>query len=143
MSKRTEALLERSAKLDWAPGAGRRHEELIEQAMAAGHTREYAEMIFAVAIEEQLDPAVAFEVVRSGVGVRELAGSSPDQSEEAQVEAPPAWVSDESFHTEVAMRERLVRTTFRRLRATIEGSSSVVEAMRAFVREPDVGDVEY
>ena len=79
----------------------------------------------------------------AGVGVRELSHAPPDQWEETQVEAPPAWVADEAFRTNEVARERVLRTTFRRLRATLEKNPSVETAVSAFVREPDVGDVDY
>jgi hypothetical protein len=143
MSERADALLARAAEIDQAPPESRRREHLVERATAVGHTREYADLIYDVASEEGVTPAVAFEVVLSGVGVRELTGSPSDSWQETQVEAPPAWVSDPTPGPDAAARERRIRASLRRLRQMTEQTASTEEALRAFVREVDVGDVDY
>jgi hypothetical protein len=143
MTERIEILLERAARLDEAAPSSRRREDLVARAVEAGHSREYADQIYDVAEEESLDPAVAFEVVLCGVGVRELAAPTADAWNETQVEAPPAWLADPLPPPDEAARERRIRSSFRRLRAIMGGTPSPQEALRAFVLAPDVGDVDY
>jgi hypothetical protein len=140
MTQRTRTLLTRSATI--TAEDTRRREDLTARAQAAGHSREYADLIYDVAEEEGLDPAVAFEVVLAGVGVRDLGDAPPDNWEETQVEAAPAWIEPPPPAAEAA-RERHMRITFRRLRRLLEAASSPADALQTFVREPDVGDVEY
>jgi hypothetical protein len=143
MRDAVERLLERVAELSISPVATRRHDELVAAVLEAGHTREYADLMYEIATEVGVDPALAFAVVISGIGVRELADSPADQWEETQVEAPPLWVNAEVLHPDQAARERQIRTTFRRLRRTLDSSPTADAALRAFVREPDVGNVRY
>lgn len=140
MTQRTHTLLTRSARI--TADDSRRREDLTARALEAGHSREYADLIYDVAEEEQLDPAVAFEVVLAGVGVRDLGDQAPDHWQETQVEAPPQWIEPAPSAPEAA-RERHMRITFRRLRRHLETAPSAAEAVEAFVREPDVGDIEY
>lgn len=143
MNERADALLARAAEIDQAPPESRRREHLVDRAIEAGHAREYADLIYDVAAEEGVAPAVAFEVVLSGLGVRELAGTPSDSREETQVDAPPVWVSDLAPGPDAAARERRIRASLRRLRQMIERTASTEAALRAFVREDDVGDVDY
>ncbi|MGQ0563435.1 MAG: hypothetical protein ACT443_16380 [Gemmatimonadota bacterium] len=144
MSKRTDTLLNRVARLQLDTAVSRRREDLVQQAVAAGHSLEYADLIYDVAEEEDIDPAVAFEVVLAGVGVRELGEPPGDNWEETQVEAVPEWIepprAEEISHAE---RERHMRMTFRRLRRLLQEEPSIADGLRAFVAAPDVGDVEY
>lgn len=119
-----------------------RREALTAKAEEAGHSREYADRIYDVAIEEHLDPALAFQVVLDRLGVRELAESPVDNLAETQVEAPPDWIAQPPSPDE-ATRERHLRLTFRRLRSLIETHGSAEEALREFKHLPDVGVVEY
>lgn len=110
--------------------------------MEAGHSREYADRIFDLAVEEHLDPAVAFDVVLARLGVRELAEAQPDNWAETQVGAPTAWIEPATPPAE-ADRERQMRLTFRRLRSLVDQHGSTENALATFKREPDVGTVEY
>src|SRR5687768_11427466 len=93
MTERTEILLERVEMLPGeAHGESRRREDLIEQVVGAGHSREYADQIYDVAVEESCDPVLAIEVVLAVVGVRDLLPPSPADPDETQVEAAPAWI---------------------------------------------------
>ena len=143
MSERTEQLLKTAARMIVSPPEDRRRDALAQRAMGAGHTRAYADLIYDIATEEGVDPGLAFEIVLAGVGVRELSHAPLDQWEETQVEAPPSWVSDDVFRSADAAPERRLRTTFRRLRSLGETQPSVEAMLQAFVREPDVGDVDY
>lgn len=143
MTERIEMLLERVEMLPGeAHGESRRREDLIEQVVGAGHSREYADQIYDVAVEESCDPVLAVEVVLAGVGVRDLLPPSPADPEETQVEAAPAWI-EVAPSPEEAERERHMRLTFRRLRSLTEERESLQDVVREFVRQPDVGDVEY
>lgn len=144
MSDRIERLLQRAAALDQEGGISRRREELIQRVTDAGHPREYADQLYDVASEEGVDPAAALELVLCGVGVRDLGGPTPDQSwDEAQVEAPPTWLNDTAPTPDEAARERQTRASFRRLRSMLERAPSTEAAIREFVKQPDVGEIEY
>jgi len=143
MNERIEQLLQRAAALDRDDGVSRRREELTQRLTDAGHSREYADQLYDVATEEGVDPAAAFELVLCGVGVQDLGGPTPDQWKETQVEAPPAWVTDAAPPADEAARERQLRTSFRRLRSALESAGSAQAAVRAFVKEPDVGPVDF
>jgi hypothetical protein len=60
----------------------RRHEVLMEWAEdEIGLSREYAEQVYALAGEEELEPVYGFLLVRCGVGIRELEPPEPDADE--------------------------------------------------------------
>ena len=142
MTERTEALLSRAGNIPTEEnGESRRREDLIARLLEAGHSHEYADRVYDIAIEEHSDPALAVEVVLAGVGIRDLM-PPPDSLETTQVEAPPEWIEPPPPQEE-ADRERLMRQTFRRLRSLTEEQGSPHDVLRAFVSEPDVGDVEY
>jgi hypothetical protein len=122
--------------------APRRRIDLVERATAAGHSIEFADLIYDIAEEEHLDPALAFELVLHGVGVRELSPPTQDAWMEAQVEAPPNWVAQADAPA-VAAPERHLRMTFRRLRSLLDQHDSVAAALEAFVNQPDVAEMKY
>ena len=143
MRDRTQILQERARLLGASPEATRRREDLIAEAVTAGYSYEFADRVYDISNESGLDPALAFAVVLSGLGVRELASGAPDNGQETQVEAPPAWVNADPPTPDEASRERQLRTTFRRLHSLIEASPSPEVALEAFTREPDVDDIGY
>ena len=124
-------------------GESRRREHLVDKALNAGLSQEFADQIYDVAEEEKIDPAIAFEVVLSGKGVRELAPPTDDAELETQVEAPPVWLEPDAPAPDDAARERHLRRTFRRLRSLIEAESSTDDALRTFDAQPDVGPINY
>ena len=124
-------------------GESRRREHLIEKALQAGISPEFADEIYDVAEEEKIDPAIAFEIVLSGRGVRELAEPVTETWEEVQVEAPPAWITPEAPQPTDAARERRLRLTFRRVRSLLESESSTDAALHKFEQQPDVGPINY
>jgi hypothetical protein len=141
MDNRMSELIHRAEQIasDETP---RRRIDLVQRAVEAGHSIESADLIYDVADEVGVDPAIAFEVVLKGVGVRELAAPTEDQWTETQVEAPPLWVTQPDVPA-VAAPERHLRTTFRRLRAAFEQHDSPRAAMEAFVSQPDVAEMKY
>jgi hypothetical protein len=141
MEKRLEQLIQNAEQIA-SDDAPRRRIELVERAVAAGHSVEYADLIYDIAEEERVDPAIAFELVLNGIGVRDLSPPSDDTWVESQVEAPPAWVTQPDA-SPVAAPERHMRTTFRRLRALFEQHPTPRAALEAFAREPDVAEMKY
>ncbi|MBR9990989.1 MAG: hypothetical protein KFH98_14600 [Gemmatimonadetes bacterium] len=120
----------------------RRHEALMEWAESGLNLdREYAEQIYALAEEEELEPVYAFHLVQSGLGVRELEEPEQDMDEEAVQQAPPDWVAKDVVEFEDVVLERRLRASFRRLRSHLEDSATAAEAVAEFLREPDVGPV--
>lgn len=119
----------------------RRHEALMEWAESdLNLDREYAEQIYALAEEEDLEPIYAFHLVHSGLGVREL--EEPDQDmEETVQQRPPEWVADDAVELEDVVLERRLRASFRRLRSHLEQSVTASNAITDFLAEPDVGAV--
>ena len=105
---------------------------------------ELAEMLYEVAQEEGLDPALAYELVRSGLGVL----PPPEGVENAPTFAVsdkyrPEWL-EPPVDPDTMLRERTLRFSFRRLRALLEEhTGDAAAAFRAFAREPDVGPVGY
>ena len=128
----------------FAVGAGerpRRREELVELAEEKlSLPREEAESIYDIAREENLEPALAFELVRAGLAVclpATEAGDAPviDTGNPQWLEtAPPPAEAD---------WERRLRATLRRMRGLVEKHADDDAALAAFVREPDVGACEY
>lgn len=122
----------------------RRQESLMELAETElGLGRAYAEQVYALAEEEQLEPIYAFQLIRCGIGVRELTPPEQDLEEfSASQEAPPDWVGEAVVELDDAALERTLRATFRRLRSHLESAASTEMAVEAFLAEPDVGAVQ-
>jgi hypothetical protein len=142
MQKRLQYLIDRADQLA-GEDAPRRRAELVANALAAGHSREYADQIYDLAEEEGVDPTFAFELVLNGIGVRELTPPAADEWAETQVDAPPEWVAEPDPAPDSAARERHMRTTFRRLRRMFELHATPRAALTAFAQEPDVAEVTY
>ena len=120
-------------------GPERRHEVLMEWAETElGMEREFAEQVYALSEEEQLEPIYAFQLLRCGIGVRELTPPEADQDlEMASQQAPPGWVEDETIELDDVALERHLRSSFRRLRGHLERDAD--GGVDAFLAEPDVG----
>lgn len=132
--------LERAVRERSADGVERRHEALMEAAVTElGLERAQAEQIYALAEEEQLEPIFAFQLVRCGVGVRELETPAQDAAESAAQKSPPGWVATEAVELDDIANERRLRLSFRRFRGLLEARGDPVAAARAFMAEPDVG----
>lgn len=121
----------------------RRREEILEEADAAGMPRDLAERLYEVALEEGLDPALGFELVRCGLGVAPPPEGLSNAPQQPMVDRYlPEWMFPPVPPDEL-LRERMLRLSFRRLRALLEQHDDVDEAFRAFAREPDVGHFGY
>jgi hypothetical protein len=122
----------------------RRRIDVIQEAVAVGMGPELAEMLYDVSREEGLDPVLAYELVRTGLGVL----PPPDGVENAPQFATtdkyrPEWL-ESPVDPDTLLRERTLRFSFRRVRALLEQhTGDAGEAFRAFAREPDVGPVGY
>lgn len=134
--------LGRGAREATEAAAERRHEVLMERAEAEGLDREFAEKVYLLAEEEELEPVYAFLLVRCGVGVRELEPPEVDPDDDAAAQqAPPGWVGAEQVELDDVVLERRLRATFRRFRAMLASHSTTDAAVQAFVGEADVADL--
>jgi hypothetical protein len=121
----------------------RRRQSILDEADADGMSRDLAELLYDIAWEEGLDPALGFELVRSGLGV-----APPVEGLSNAPEAPvsdkylPPWMFPASPPDRI-LRERMLRVSFRRLRGFLEEVEEVEEAFRRFAGEPDVGHHGY
>ena len=137
-----DVLLGRGAE-PFEPELERRRSDLIDAAEAEGMSHELAELLYDVALEEGLDPALGFELVRTGLGV-----APPPEGLSNAPAAPvmdkylPAWMFPPE-PTDHMLRERMLHTSFRRLRSLLEQHPDIDEAFRCFAHEPDVGHYGY
>lgn len=117
----------------------RRRSEILEDAEQVGMPMDLAEKLYVISGEEGLDPELAFELVRSGLGVcPPEEGISNAPSEPTAEKYLPEWMFP-PIATDDLLRERTLRVSFRRLRSLLERHPEVDDAFRAFAREPDVG----
>jgi hypothetical protein len=117
----------------------RRRSAIMAEAKADGMPHDLAELLYDVAYEEGLDPALAFELVRTGLGVAPPPEGLASASEEPMVDKYlPAWMFP-ATPTDNLLRERMLRVSFRRLRSFLEANDDVDDAFRRFAAEPDVG----
>ena len=127
-----------------ADALSRRRLDVIQDAVDTGMGDELAEMLYDVAREEGLDPVLAFELVRCGMGVlppRDGVENAPGFPTADKYR--PEWL-EPPVDPDTLLRERTLRFSFRRLRGLLEQhTGSAAEAFRAFAREPDVGPVGY
>ena len=117
--------------------------DILRQAEEDGMAPELVEMLYDVAREKGVDPVLAYEVVRSGLGVM----PPPDgvSNAPAYVETDkyvPEWLAP-PIPPDDLLRERMLHLSFLRLRSLLERHEDVEEALRAFAREPDVGYIGY
>lgn len=121
----------------------RRRSAILEEAVDAGMSVDLAGLLYDVAREEGLDPALAFELVSTGLGV-----SPPADGVSTAASAPtidkylPTWMFPAETPDQM-LRERMLRLSFRRLRSFLEETDDVDEAFRRFASEPDVGHYGY
>ena len=122
-----------------ASGAERRRHELMER-YEVRMPRVLASEAYDLAVEEEVDPALALEVVARGLGVQEL--EPPDVPEET-LDVIPVDVAVGEEPPVQAARERRLRTTFRRLRSLRDRYEDPEQLAVAFLEAPDVGPTEY
>ena len=120
-----------------------RRSMILEEAVQEGVPVELAELLYDVAWEEGLDPAIGFELVRTGLGVAPPSGGVSNLAEVPTVDRYlPAWMFPATPPDDL-LRERMLRVSFRRLRGILEAEENVDEAFRRFANEPDVGHYGY
>lgn len=124
-------------------GPERRHETLMERAESRGMDRREAEEVYALALEEGLEPELGLLLAASGVGARELERIERDPSGDGLQQQPPEWVAEGEVPQAEAQRERRLRVSFRRFRSLHEQSGSAAEALERFAAEPDVIEDAY
>lgn len=126
-----------------APEAERRRSEIMDDAEADGMPPELAGLLYDIAQDEGLDPGLAFELVRTGLGV-----APPPEGVSTAGDAPavdkylPPWMFPPE-PTDHMLRERMLRVSFRRLRGILREEREPDAALRRFAREPDVGHYGY
>jgi hypothetical protein len=119
--------------------AERRHEPLLEWAVAeVGLERGYAEKVYALAEEVELEPVYAFLLVQCGLGVAELEAPQEEEDGAAAQQAPPKWLGSGTVELEDIALERRLRATFRRFRGHLEAAPDAAAAVDAYAAEPDV-----
>ncbi len=144
-SSRGEAaacLLQRARELEQLEGHERRRTELVDRAVDdSGLGWREAEQVYDLAVEEGLDPALAFELIHCGVLVQPPSvGPERPESETLLQALPPDWIDPASTTVPPdADRERHLRASFRRLRRLLQERSTPEEALVAYAEEPDVG----
>jgi hypothetical protein len=137
-----EALLGRVKAIE-AAGVHRRHEELISIATGEdGMPLELAEQAHELAQQEGLAPAYGLALVASGIGVQELVPPESGDDESIQ-SAAPDWVLEGDVGRDAIVRERRLRSSFRRFRAHLDRATAVESATTEFLAEPDVGRITY
>lgn len=125
------------------PERVRRRLDVLEEAQEEGMSPDLAAMLYDVARDEGVDPALALELVRSGLGVLppdEGLANAPSQPTSDKYS--PLWLTP-PIPTDYLLRERMLRLSFRRLRGLLEEHPEAEDALRAFAREPDVGVFGY
>ena len=120
-----------------------RRASIMEEAEAEQMPSELAELLYDIAREEGLDPAIGFELDRTGLGVAPPADGLATSSEQPATDRYlPAWMFPATPPDQV-LRERMLRTSFRRLRSFLEKEDDLDAALKKFAREPDVGHYGY
>lgn len=125
------------------PEAERRRSEIMDDADAEGMPPELASLLYDIAQDEGLDPGLAFELVRTGLGVAPPADGVSTASDAPAVDKylPPWMFPPEP--TDHMLRERMLRVSFRRLRGILGEEEDPDAGLRRFAREPDVGHYGY
>lgn len=138
-----DALLARVEKGIASDELEHRRDTLIHEAEHVGMPRDLAELLYDVAREEGLDPALGFELVRSGLGVcPPLEGITNEASEPTTDKYLPPWMFPPA-PTDLLLRERTLHLSFRRLRALLEEHHDIDEAFKRFASDPEVGHCGY
>ncbi len=125
------------------PELDRRRSEIMDEAAETGMSSDLAELLYDVALEEGIDPSLGFDLVRSGLGVAPPPEGVSNAPDDPMVDRYlPAWMFP-AEPTDRMLRERMLRVSFRRLRAFLEEHEEVDVAFERFAKEPDVGHYGY
>lgn len=122
----------------------RRRSAILEDARADGMPAELAELSYDIALEEGVDPALGYELVRTGLGIAPPPDGLSNAPDDPTIDKylPPWMFPPEP--TDRLLRERMLRVSFRRLRSLLnEEDGDVGPALRRFASEPDVGHYGY
>jgi hypothetical protein len=130
-----------------APGdadrSRQRRSEILEDAEQVGMPAELAEQLYEVAQDEGLDAGLAFDLVRSGLGIAPPEGGVSNAPTEPVIDRYlPEWFFP-ALPPDDVLRERMLRMSIRRLRSLLEQHADVEAAFKAFAEEPDVGYYGY
>lgn len=120
-----------------------RRSSIMREAERDGVPLDLAELLYDIAWEEGIDPALAYELVRTGLGVtppQDGLATTPD--EPVSDRYLPAWMFP-ATPPDTLLRERMLRVSFRRIRSLLEAEADPDEAFRRFANEPDVGHFGY
>lgn len=121
----------------------RRRLDVVQEAVNVGMPAELAELMYDIARDEGLDPVLAFELVRSGMGVLPPEDGLDNAPRHHTTDKyRPEWL-EPPVDPDTLLRERTLRISFRRLRGFLERDEDPADAFQAFAREPDVGAVGY
>ena len=138
-----DALVEQAEQGVDAGDLERRRSEILDEGEEAGMSRDLVELLYDVAREEGLDPGLALELVKSGLGVipppEGLSNASDTPASDPYL---PPWMFPPTPPDHL-LRERTLHVSFRRVRALLEEHHDIDEAFQRFAREPDVGHVGY
>jgi len=138
-----DVLLERAEEGLRPEELSSRRTEIIAEAEEAGMPGALAELLYDIARDEGLDPALGFDLVRCGLGVLPPEeGLSNAPTEPTSDKYLPEWMFPPTPTDEV-LRERMLRLSFRRLRSFLERDGDVRQALASFAAEPDVGHFGY
>ena len=138
-----DALLEHCEAGIEASDLERRRSEIMDDGEEAGMARDLVELLYDVAREEGLDPGLALELVKSGLGVMPPPEGLSNESEVPAMDPYlPAWMFP-ATPPDHLLRERTLHMSFRRVRALLEQHHDIDEVFRRFATEPDVGHVGY
>jgi hypothetical protein len=117
-----------------------RREPLLERAESHGLARSRAELVYDVAVQERVPPALALALVAAGLSVQPLRRErSPALSAKP---GEPDWV-DRPPEPKEAEREWRLRQTLRRLRSLLPASATPRETFTALGKEPDLEPYDY
>lgn len=120
-----------------------RRSGLMQEAEEVGMSMELAELLYDIAREEGIDPAIGFDLVCSGLGVCPPEGGVSNAPDAPMVDKYlPSWMFP-PLPTDRVLRERTLRVSFRRLRSLLETHDEIDQAFAAFAQEPDVGHCGY
>jgi hypothetical protein len=121
----------------------RRRCEILDEAEESGMSLDLAELLYDVALDEGIDPAIGFDLVRTGLGVAPPPDGVSNAPADPMVDKYlPSWMFP-AQPTDQILRERMLRVSFRRLRALLEEEARVEDAFSRFAKEPDVGHFGY